>query len=111
VVALRAPLRPPETWFTVDRDRPERDARRQRDGTPENHHPFRPGDSPQERKAARRREARLREQQEYQQLLESGALPPLQDFECTCPPRCDELDDWSGRPLHAEGCPCSCDLS
>jgi len=31
-------------------------------------------------------------------------------FTCICPPVCDELDDWSGRPVHAEQCPCSCDL-
>jgi transcriptional regulator with XRE-family HTH domain len=100
----------PRPWFTVDRDRARRDALRRTLGAPDDHHPFRPGDSPQERAAARRRAALLRRREEFQRRLTSGTLPPVADFECTCPPRCDELDDRSGRPVHAEECPCSCDL-
>ena len=100
----------PRPWFTVDRDRAGRDALRATLGTPEDHHPFRPGDSPQDRKAARRRAALLGEREEYQRRLASGALRPPEDFECICPPRCDELDDRSGRPVHAGDCTCSCDL-
>lgn len=101
----------PRPWFTVDRDRAGRDALRRSLGTPEDHHSFRPEDSPRERRAARQRAAWLRKQEEYQRRLESGTVPPFEHFACTCPPRCEELDDWSGRPVHAEGCPCSCDVS
>jgi transcriptional regulator with XRE-family HTH domain len=100
----------PRPWFTVDRDRAGRDALRRTHGTPEDHHPFRPGDSPQERTVARRRAALRSDREDYQRRLASGALRPLEVFTCTCPPLCDELDDRSGRPVHAENCPCSCDL-
>jgi transcriptional regulator with XRE-family HTH domain len=100
----------PTPWFTVDRDRTGRDAMRRAHGMPDDHHPVRPGDSPQERRAARQRAARQRERDEYQRRLAAGEAPPLADFDCSCPPVCDELDDRSGRPVHAEGCRCSCDL-
>jgi transcriptional regulator with XRE-family HTH domain len=100
----------PRPSYTVDRDRAGRDARRRTRGTPEDHHPFLPGDTLQERAAARRRAAILAAHQERQRRLASGTLPPVPDFGCTCPPGCEELDDWSGRPVHAEGCPCSCDV-
>jgi transcriptional regulator with XRE-family HTH domain len=100
----------PTPWFTVDRDRTGRDAARRVHGTPDDHHPVRPGDSPQDRRAARQRAARQREREEYQRRLASGEVWPLAEFDCSCPPVCDELDDRSGRPVHAEGCQCSCDL-
>jgi transcriptional regulator with XRE-family HTH domain len=100
----------PRPWFTVDRDRDGRDRLRQRAGTPEDHHEHRPGDSPQERKAQRVREARHRADEERRRRIEAGEFPARDDFVCSCPPRCDELDDGSGKPVHAEACPCNCDL-
>ena len=32
-------------------------------------------------------------------------------FTCSCPPACDELDDRSGKPVHAPGCACDCDVA
>jgi HTH-type transcriptional regulator/antitoxin HipB len=100
----------PRPSYAAGRDRAGRDARRRSHGTPEDHHPYRPGDSPHERRAARRRAALLRAGEERQRRLAAGDLPPVEDFECTCPPRCEELDDRSGPPVHADGCPCSCDV-
>ena len=97
--------------YTFDRLRHTRDHWRDRTGTPVDHHLPRPGDSPEERRAARRRAARLRREEERRRRLESGAARPIADFTCTCPPMCDELDDWGGRPVHAEDCRCSCDLA
>ncbi|WP_324275781.1 hypothetical protein [Blastococcus brunescens] len=79
-------------------------------GHPDDHQAPRPGDSPAERRAARQHAARLRRAEEHRQRRESGAAQPIEDFTCSCPPRCEELDDWSGRPVHAEDCPCSCDV-
>ena len=101
----------PETAFTFGRDRAGRDAWRGAVGTPPDHHPVLPGDSPWERAAeARRAAARARAQEREQRFL-AGELAAVADtFACTCPHTCDELDDWSGRPVHVEACPCSCDL-
>jgi transcriptional regulator with XRE-family HTH domain len=101
----------PRPSFTVVRDRAGRDAERTRNGTPEDHHPIRPGDSPQERRTARHRAIRDQRRQDYEHRLRSGSLPPLTAFDCTCPPLCDDLDDRSGRPVHAPGCSCDCDLA
>jgi len=101
----------PETAYTFTRDRQGRDWARRTRGSPEDHHPYRPGDSPWGRKAARRQAARQREQEAYERLRDAGQLPPLEPFVCTCPPECAELDDYSGRPVHAENCPCSCDVA
>ena len=30
---------------------------------------------------------------------------------CTCPAECDQLDDRSGTPVHANGCRCHCDIA
>jgi transcriptional regulator with XRE-family HTH domain len=101
----------PETAFTVVRDREARDRARQRNGTPGDHHRRVDGDTPWERKAARRRELLDRSAEERRRRFLAGELRdrPLA-FECTCPPRCAELDDWSGRPVHASECPCRCDV-
>ena len=32
-------------------------------------------------------------------------------FDCTCLELCDELDDRSGRPVHAPECACDCDVA
>jgi transcriptional regulator with XRE-family HTH domain len=101
----------PETAFTVTRDRESRDAVRRAAGMPPDHHRFTPGDSPAERATARRLAALRARAEERNRRFLAGELTGLGDvFTCTCPPACDELDDWSGRPVHAEGCPCSCDL-
>jgi len=100
----------PETAFTFGRDRRSRDVARRAHGVPEDHHPELPGDSPEERRAARQRAARLRRQEELGRRRESGDLQPSEPFTCTCPTDCDALDDWSARPVHAPGCPCSCDI-
>lgn len=99
-----------QPWYTFDRLRYTRDFWRSRTFTPADHHVPRPGDAPAERAAARQRAARLRQREEWQRRREAGELPEPEDFVCSCPPACDELDDRSGKPVHAEGCPCSCDV-
>ena len=101
-----------QPWYTFDRDRRIRDRTGRRDGTPEDHQVPQPGDSPADRALARRREllaARGR------RTGSDGSSPASSrrstpGFRCSCPAACDELDDWSGRPVHADGCPCLCDL-
>jgi HTH-type transcriptional regulator/antitoxin HipB len=101
----------PETAFTVSRDREARDAHRHASGTPQDHHPFVPGDSPAERAAARRRDAARARAEELQRRFLAGELRHLDDgFTCTCPPACDELDEGNGPPVHAGECLCRCDV-
>ena len=100
----------PQPWFTFELDRSARDARRAAAGVPDDHLVPQPGDSPAERAAARERAARKRRLDDLARRRAAGELPPVEPFTCTCPPACDELDDWSGRPVHAEECPCSCDV-
>lgn len=100
-----------QPWYTFDRVRSTRDFWRDRLGTADDHQVPRPGDAPEERAAARRRAARLqREEDAARRLSEAPRRPPAGDFSCECPPRCAELDDWSGRPVHAVECPCRCDV-
>ena len=101
----------PLPWFTAHRDRTTRDAVRRLDGIPQDHHPVRPGDSPQERKATRQRAARRRAREEIERRSAAGQLRPVEDFRCTCPAACDELDDRSGGPVHAPECACDCDVA
>jgi transcriptional regulator with XRE-family HTH domain len=97
--------------YTFGRDRGGRDARRRARGTPVDHHPFVPGDSPAERAADRRRAALRKRAEERERRFLTGELTGLDDgFTCSCPPGCDGLDDGSGRPVHADGCPCRCDV-
>jgi HTH-type transcriptional regulator/antitoxin HipB len=99
-------------WYTFDRTRSQRDALRRAAGTPDDHQLPRPGDSPEERAAARSLEYWRRRAAERERAFLSGELAGRPDaFTCTCPTRCDELDDWSSRPVHAEDCPCSCDVA
>jgi HTH-type transcriptional regulator/antitoxin HipB len=101
-----------QPWYTFDRERYVRDWYRSKDGTPDDHQLPQPGDSPEERTQARRRAARQRTQEAARRRrLESGEVRPPGDFECTCPPACDELDDRSGKPVHAPDCPCDCDVA
>jgi HTH-type transcriptional regulator/antitoxin HipB len=96
--------------YTFDRRDPWADAGSRTRSRPDDHLLPQPGDSPEERAAARRREARERRQDERARRAAAGELRPAEPFACTCPPACDELDDWSGRPVHVEECPCSCDV-
>jgi transcriptional regulator with XRE-family HTH domain len=101
----------PETSFSFVRDRDGRDAARRIAGVPEDHHEARPGDSPAERRAARRREYWRQRHEERERRFLAGDLRGIDvGFSCTCPAECDALDDYSGRPVHVEGCPCSCDV-
>ncbi len=95
--------------YTFDRRRPGEDRRTA--GRPDDHLVPRPGDSPEDRRRARHRAARERAEEEIQRRREAGTFCPVAEFVCGCPSRCDELDDWSGRPVHADDCPCSCDLA
>jgi HTH-type transcriptional regulator/antitoxin HipB len=100
-----------QPWYTFDRDRERRDAYRRRDGIPADHQFPQPRDAPQERAADRRRRYFHEQAEERERRFLAGELcggPEL--FTCDCPPACDELDDRSGRPVHAAHCPCSCDV-
>jgi transcriptional regulator with XRE-family HTH domain len=99
-----------QPWYTFDRLRYTRDRWRGRTGTPEDHQLPRSGDSPRERAAARQRASRLRWEEERARRLASWKTRPMAAWTCTCPPKCDELDDFTGRPVHVEECPCSCDV-
>ncbi|SOC47587.1 HTH-type transcriptional regulator / antitoxin HipB [Blastococcus aggregatus] len=105
----RPRLRQPS--YTFDRRSPWDDADGRAADRPDDHLLPQPGDAPEERRAARRAEARQRRLEEWERRRAAGDLPaPENTFSCACPPACDELDDWSGRPVHVEDCPCSCDL-
>jgi hypothetical protein len=98
-----------QPWYTFDRDRWVRDEWRRRRGTPEDHQIPQPGDDPRTRKAARRAEAQRRLREDWERRVAAGEVDRVPDFECTCPPECDELGEGL-RPVHAEGCPCRCDV-
>jgi HTH-type transcriptional regulator/antitoxin HipB len=98
-----------QPWYTFDRVRYTRNYWRGRLGTPEDHQLPQPGDSPQQRKAARQRAARAEAEQEWARRLAAGEVQEREPFTCSCPPECDELEDWT-RPKHASGCTCGCDL-
>jgi HTH-type transcriptional regulator/antitoxin HipB len=100
----------PQPWYTFDRVRAVRDAVRERHGTPEDHRVPQPGDSPDERWAARQRAALERTREERERKRAAGELRDPPEFSCSCLPACDELDDWSGRPVHAPACACGCDV-
>ena len=100
-----------QPWYTFTRDRASRDGYRVRHGTPEDHQLPRAGDSPSDRATARRQAYWRDRAEERERRFLAGEFSHIDDgFTCTCPPGCDELDDRSGRPVHAEECPCSCDL-
>jgi transcriptional regulator with XRE-family HTH domain len=101
-----------QPWYTFDRLRHTRDHWRAVTGTPQDHRVPQPGDSPADRRAARARAAsRRREEEGERRLMSGGHAGRPAPFTCTCLARCDELDDRSGPPVHAEECPCSCDLA
>ena len=101
----------PQPSYTFDRRRPGEEARTRGDRRPDDHLVPRAGDSPAERKAARRLAALRERAEDRRRRFLAGEFAGVHDgFTCTCPPACDELDDRSGRPVHAENCPCSCDV-
>jgi transcriptional regulator with XRE-family HTH domain len=100
----------PRPWYTVDRDRAARDAYRRQLGTPDDHLVERPGESPWERAEADRLAAAARRRDDLQRRFLAGELRDTgQDWVCTCPPECAELDRGE-RPVHAPDCPCGCDV-
>jgi HTH-type transcriptional regulator/antitoxin HipB len=101
-----------QPWYTFDRDRRTRDRYRRRDGTPDDHQHPRPGDSPADRAEARRRSYAQARAEDRQRRFLAGEFRHLGDaFTCACPPVCDELDDRSGKPVHAPVCACDCDIA
>jgi HTH-type transcriptional regulator/antitoxin HipB len=101
-----------QPWYTFDRDRRLRDLYRKRGGTPDDHQLPQPGDSPQERAAARRREYWRRRAEERERAFLAGEFRGLAErFVCTCLPGCDDLDEATGELVHAQACPCICDLA
>jgi transcriptional regulator with XRE-family HTH domain len=101
-----------QPWYTFDRLRYTRDHWRDRLGTPADHQLPQPGDSPAERRAARRREVERRARRRQEEELarrRAGELPERPEWTCTCPPLCAELDTGE-RPRHAPDCPCGCDV-
>ena len=100
-----------QPWYTFDRERTVRDWYRARTGTPDDHQLPQPGDSPEERTAARRAAAWERRQEEVKRMRLEGRIPERVEFDCTCPPRCEELDDRCGKPVHAPECRCLCDVA
>jgi transcriptional regulator with XRE-family HTH domain len=98
-----------QPWYTFDRVRDTRDYWRGRLGTPDDHQLPRAGDAPAQRRAARRRAARLRREEALQRWREEHRGPQPDPWTCTCPPECAELD-LGERPVHADDCPCGCDV-
>ena len=98
--------------YTFDRRRDQRDRFRERDGTPDDHLLPQPGDSPAERDEERRRTRWVAGKEERERRFLAGELADVREaFSCTCPAECDDLDDRSGKPVHADGCRCHCDIA
>jgi transcriptional regulator with XRE-family HTH domain len=98
--------------YTFDRRRELRDLNRERGGTPDDHQLPQRGDSPQERAEERRRARWAARKEERERQFLAGELAHVREtFFCTCPAECDRLDDRSGRPVHADGCLCRCDIA
>jgi transcriptional regulator with XRE-family HTH domain len=99
-------------WYTFDRERLRRDARRNRTGTADDHQLPRAGDAPWQRVEARRLAHSQEREAERQRRFLAGELSGIDlRFDCACPPACDELEDRPGPPVHAPDCPCGCDLA
>jgi transcriptional regulator with XRE-family HTH domain len=100
-----------QPWYTFDRDRRMRDRYTRRNGTPADHLSPRPGDSPQDRAAARRcAYLRSRAEERERRFLAGEFRDLTEPFECMCPPACDDTDPVTGDLIHAPGCPCFCDV-
>jgi transcriptional regulator with XRE-family HTH domain len=102
----------PQPWYTFDRDRRARDGYRRSAGTPDDHQLPQPGDSPQDRADARRREYWRRRAEERERRFLAGEFAHVLDqLQCTCLPACDSTVDAAGEFVHATGCPCDCEAS
>ncbi len=102
--------------FTFDRDRRTRDSWRRQQGTADDHHQQRPGDSVAERVAARRWAALRREQERREAVwrvrLAAGDLgDPDWGTGCTCPPGCEYAEGSNEHLGHAPACACGCDVA
>ena len=108
-------------WYTFDRRRDWRDHFRSAAGAPPDHQPPRPGDSPEERAAARQQASlarwRAANEQHAAQCLHRSP-PAREEPTCSCPPACDDLL-FADEPLsprlraepHVDDCPCRCDIA
>jgi transcriptional regulator with XRE-family HTH domain len=101
----------PQPTYTFDRRRPWDDPAARTTGRPDDHRLPQPGDSPAEQRAAAQAAARARRQEERARRIAAGEIGPVENWTCTCPPLCDELDDREGPPVHAPNCPCGCDVA
>ena len=98
-----------QPWYTFDRLRYTRDHWRERRGTPDDHQLPQPGDSPRERREARKWAKERRRREELQRRFLAGEIRAPEEWTCSCPPECAELDVGE-RPVHARDCPCGCDI-
>jgi HTH-type transcriptional regulator/antitoxin HipB len=99
-------------WYTFDRRRDLRDRNRERVGTPDDHQLPQPGDSPEQRAEERRRARSAAKKEQRERRFLAGEFADVREaFFCTCPAECDHLDDRSGKPVHADGCRCHCDIA
>jgi transcriptional regulator with XRE-family HTH domain len=98
--------------YTFDRRRDVRDWNRERVGIPDDHQLPQPGDSPEQRAEERRRARSAARTQERERRFLAGEFAGVREaFSCTCPTGCDDLDDRSGTPVHADACRCHCDIA
>ena len=98
--------------YTFDRCRDLRDQTRERVGTPEDHQRPKPGDSPKQRAEVRSRARWAARTAERERRFLAGEFADDREaFSCTCPAECDDLDDRSGKPVHADDCRCHCDIA
>ena len=97
--------------YTFDLDRSSRDSRRRAGAFAEDHHVPRPGDSLEDRAAARRETAwRRREEQRRRWLATRPAREPDWGTGCTCPPGCEYAEGRNEDLSHDEVCACRCDV-
>jgi HTH-type transcriptional regulator/antitoxin HipB len=99
-----------QPWYTFDRVREWRDVRREELGTPEDHQLPQPGDSPQDRRAARVHAARQRREAARQRWRDEHPGPQPEAWTCECPPGCDPAREVLAE-VHVEDCPCRCDIA
>ena len=99
-----------QPWYTFDRVREWRDARREEVGTPEDHQLPQPGDSPEDRRAARVHAARQRDEAARQRRRDEHPGPLPEAWTCDCPPGCDPAREVLAE-VHVGGCRCRCDIA
>ena len=98
--------------YTFDRRRDLRDLKREWVGTPNDHQLPQQGDSPEQRAEVRRRARWAAGMEERERRFLAGEFADVREASfCTCPAACDDLDDRSGTPVHADSCRCHCDIA